>query len=525
MNANIITMDPGHSHAHELGLWRGHIVALDGAAASLPAERVVDLQAATVLPGFIDAHVHLAWTGLRTRSVTVAPCRRVGDVLAVIDQAGRGGRPGEWLDIVGYDQRPLGRHLTAAELDQVSGGRKLFVIHDSGHACVVNSAVLDLLPAGVPHDNGVLTEQHMAAVRALRAPYAVDDLVDAIGTATRTCVTEGVTACAEAGIGAGLISHSPVELVAYQQALEQGRLAIRVQLMVSGDLLRSVGAHPSDDTARGLDLGLRTGFGSDRLSIGALKVFVDGGMMARTAALTSPYRGLGHCGALSCEPEPLARLVADAHRAGWQLAIHAIGDRAVDVALDALEHAQRSRPRPQARHRIEHAGLVRPDQLPRFAQVGAMAVVQPSFLWYLGDDYAAIMGADRAPWLYRGRGFLDHGITLVGSSDRPVTPGPPLRAIQVMVQRATESGLIIGPDEGIGVDDALRCFTVNAAFACHQEDALGSITPGKRADLVVLSDDPRRVNISRIGDIGVVATVVAGQVTHGADIFPDMVRS
>ncbi|MGH3901569.1 MAG: amidohydrolase [Pseudonocardiaceae bacterium] len=525
VNANIITMDPGYPLAHKLGLWNGRIVALDGAAACLPARQEVDLQAATVLPGFIDAHVHLSWTGLRARSVSVAPCRRVADVLAAISQASRDGPRGTWLDVVGYDQRPLGRHLTAAELDPVSAGRKLFVMHDSGHACVVNSAVLDLLPAGVPHDHGVLTEQGMAAVRALRAPYPIDDLVDAIEIAARTCLTEGVTACAEAGIGAGLISHSPVELVAYQHALEQGRLAIRVQLMVAGELLHPVDAHPSDDTARAIDLGLRTGFGSDRLSIGALKVFLDGGMMARTAALSSPYRGLEHCGTLYAEPESLTRLIVDGHRAGWQLAIHAIGDQAVDVALDALAHAQRIRPRPQARHRIEHAGLVRPDQLARFAQTGAMAVVQPSFLWYLGDDYAAIMGADRAPWLYRGRGFLDQGITLVGSSDRPVTPGAPLRAIQVMVQRATESGLIIGPDEGIGVDDALRCFTVNAALACRQEDILGSITPGKHADLVVLSDDPRRVDISKIGDISVVATLVAGEVAHGADILTSTLRT
>jgi predicted amidohydrolase YtcJ len=516
-NANIITMDPGHPLAHDVGLWRGRIVALDGAAASLPARQVIDLEAATVLPGFIDAHVHLSWTGLRSRSVTVASSQCVEDVLAVIGRTARGGRPSSWLDIVGYDQRRLGRHLTATELDTVSADRKLFVMHDSGHACVINSAVLDLLPAGVPHDHGVLTEQGMAAVRALRAPYATDELVDAIEIAARTCLAEGVTACAEAGIGAGLISHSPVELVAYQQALEQNRLAIRVQLMVAGQALHPIGSHPSDDIPRALDLGMRTGFGSDRLSIGALKVFTDGGMMARTAALTSPYCGLDHCGTLYAEPESLTSLIMDGHRAGWQLAIHAIGDRAVDVALDALARAQRVRPRPQARHRIEHAGLVRPDQLTRFAHVAAIAVIQPNFLWYLGDDYAAIMGTDRAPWLYRGRGFLDHGITLVGSSDRPVTPGAPLRAIQVMMQRATESGLIIGPDEGIGVDDALRCFTVNAAFACHQNDVLGSITPGKHADLVVLSDNPRQVDISRIGDIGVVATVVAGEVVHGAD--------
>jgi predicted amidohydrolase YtcJ len=233
-------------------------------------------------------------------------------------------------------------------------------------------------------------------------------------------------------------------------------------------------------------------------------------MMARTAALSSPYEGLDHTGQLQDDPEVLADTIVDGHLAGWQLAVHAIGDRAADVALDALEKAQRLRPRPGARHRIEHAGLIRPDQLPRFARLGVSAVVQPNFLRYFGDDYAAIMGEERAPWLYRGRGFLDHGITLVGSSDRPVTDGSPLRAVQFMVERASESGQVIGPDEGITVEEALRAYTVNGAFACRWEDDAGSLTPGKRADLVVLGDDPRRVDPSRIGGIEVAATYVAG---------------
>jgi predicted amidohydrolase YtcJ len=518
-NATIVTMDPAHPEAHQMGLWRGRVVALDDAAAALPAVRVVDLQGATVLPGFIDAHVHLAWTGLRARSVSVASCLSVEGVLDVIHRAA-GDRPfGSWVDIVGYDQRPLGRHLSATELDAVSPGRKVFVMHDSGHACVVNTAVLNLLPAGVSHDNGVLVEQGMAAVRALRQPYSIDELVDAIEQAAGDCVAEGVTTCAEAGIGAGLISHSPVELAAYQRAVEQDRLPLRVQLMVAVDALHPVGAHSDDDCPRGLDLGIRTGFGGERLSIGALKIFTDGGMMARTAALTRPYCGLDHCGQLYAEPELLTELIVHGHRSGWQLAIHAIGDRAVDVALDALSHAQQVRPRPHTRHRIEHAGLVRPDQLARFARVGAVAVVQPNFLWYLGDDYAAILGEHRAPWLYRGRSFVEHGITLVGSSDRPVTPGAPLRSIQFMVQRATRSGLIIGPHEGVGVDEALRAYTRDAAFACGLEDDLGTVTPGKQADMVILTDDPRRIDSSRIADIGVVATVVAGAVVFGPDLL------
>ncbi|MBH1938646.1 amidohydrolase [Streptomyces sp. AV19] len=519
-NARFLTMDPDHPVAHDLGIWRGRIAGLDEAVTSLPAREVIDLQGATVLPGFVDAHVHLAWTGLKEDTPSIAGLTRIDDVLAVVEQAaGRQGPPGSWVNVVGYDQRALGRHLTAAELDEAGHGRKVYLQHDSGHGCVVNSAVLSLLPAGTPHENGFLAEGAMGAVRALRPPYSQKELARAIGRAARTCLAEGVTACAEAGIGGTLFGHSPVELGAYQLAREDGLLPLRVQLMVSADRLRRVAAHEADGIPRAFGLGLRTGFGDDRLSVGALKVYTDGGMMARTAALGSPYEGLDHAGQLQDDPDVLAETIVDGHLAGWQLAVHAIGDRAADLALDALERAQRLRPRPGARHRIEHAGLIRPDQLPRFARLGVSAVVQPNFLRCFGDDYAAVMGEERAPWLYRGRAFLDHGIPLVGSSDRPVADGSPLRAVQFMVERASGSGRAIGPDEGITVDEALRAYTVAGAFACHWEDGLGSLTPGKLADLVVLGDDPRRVDTSRIGDIEVVATYVDGRdtgfVAHG----------
>ncbi|MFI8362000.1 amidohydrolase [Streptomyces sp. NPDC085612] len=511
-NARFLTMDPDHPVAHELGIWRGRIVGLDDAVAALPAREVVDLQGATVLPGFIDAHVHLAWTGFTQSTPSIAGLTRVDDVLAAVARAvARKNTPGAWVSIVGYDQRALGRHLTAAELDRVAAGHKLYLLHESGHGCVVNTAVLDLLPADLPHENGFLAEAAMGAARALRLPHSQEDLAEAIGRAARTCLAEGITACAEAGIGGTLFGHSPVELGAYQLAREKGLLPLRVQLMVSSDRLRPVAAHEADGIPRALDLGLRTGFGGDWLSVGALKVFTDGGMMARTAALSAPYEGLDHAGQLQDDPEVLTRTIVDGHLAGWQLAVHAIGDRAADVALDALERAQRLRPRPGARHRIEHAGLIRPDQLPRFARLGLSAVVQPNFLRYFGDDYAAIMGPERAPWMYRGRGFLDHGINLVGSSDRPVTDGSPLRAVQFMAERTSTSGSLIGPDEAVTVEEALHAYTVAAAHACNWDAEAGSLTPGKRADLVVLGDDPRRVEVSRIGDIEVVATYVDGR--------------
>jgi predicted amidohydrolase YtcJ len=512
VNANLVTMDPARPTGHELGIWRGRVVGVDEEIAGLPARRELDLRGATVLPGFVDAHVHLAWAGLRESTANVEPCERVDDVLAVIHGAALRRPAGEWVDVVGYDQRPLGRHLTAVELDSVSEGRPVFVVHDSGHACVVNSAVLARLPTGTAHHDGLLAEQGMAAVRHLRQPYPLDELAGAIRAAARTCLSEGVTAAAEAGIGGGLITHTPIELAAHQRAAAP----IRVRLMVSAALLRPSGAHGRDGVARAMDLGIHTGFGGERLSIGALKIFTDGGMMARTAALSSPYLDGSGSGELYAPQEELHALIMDGHRAGWQLAVHAIGDRAVDVALDGIAAAQRAHPRPSARHRIEHAGLVRPEQLARFAALDVAAVVQPNFLWYFGDDYSAVMGAERAGWLYRGQGFLDAGVRLVGSSDRPVTVGAPLRSIQFMVTRRSSTGLPVGPDEAVTVDAALRAFTADAAYACHWEDELGSIAAGRHADLVVLAEDPRAVDPDRIGDIGILATLVAGEVVHGA---------
>lgn len=510
-NANIITMDPARPRGHQLGIWRGLIVGLDDEVAELPARRVLDLGGATLLPGFIDAHVHLMWAGLAARAPSVSPSATVDGILTEVAAAVAVTGPDDWVELSGYDQRPLGRHLTAAELDTVSAGRKVFLGHVSGHGCVVNTAVLDLLPAGSTGNPGFLAEEAMAAARLLRPPRSMVELAAAIEHSARKCRTEGITACAEAGLGSELFAYGPLDAGAFQRAHENGQLPIRTQLMVAADALNPVQAAPHDHTTHAISLGLRTGFGTGRLSLGALKVFTDGGMMARTAALSRPYQGSLDSGQLQRTSRPLEDIIVEGHLAGWQLAVHAIGDRAVDVALDAIARAQRQHPRPHARHRIEHAGLVRPDQLPRFAALGVSAVIQPSFLRHFGDDYAAIMGAERAPWLYRGRGFLDNGVRVVGSSDRPVADGSPLRAIQFMVERSSLSGQIIGPNESVTVDEALRAYTSDAAYACHWEDSAGTISAGKRADLVVLADDPRAVPSSAIGNIAVIGTFLEGE--------------
>jgi len=528
-NANVVTMDPAHPAAGSIGVWNGLVAALDGDTAALPAARVVDAGGATVLPGFIDAHTHLCWAGLEAGATDISGASSIAEALALIGAAAAAAPDGDWVDVAGYDQRALGRHLTAADLDGVGRGRPVYVQHRSGHACVVSSDVLTRLPDGwltpgrggvdVAADGrptGVLAEGAMRPVRDLRVPYALSTIVGAIERTAKVCLAQGVTMCAEAGIGTGLLGHSPVELAAYQAAVDQGRLPVRAQVMVASDALHDVRANAADGLRRGVDLGLRTGLGDSRLSIGALKIYTDGGMMARTAALTEPYLPGSNCGMLQRDATELVEAMVDGHAAGWQLAVHAIGDRALDVALDGIEQAQRARPRPEARHRVEHAGLVRPDQLQRMAALAVTAVIQPTFLYAYGDDYAAILGPERAAFLYRGRSFLDAGVRIAGSSDRPVADGAPLRAIAFMADRRSNSGQVIGTGEELTVIEALEAYTVHAAWACGAERWVGSITPGKHADVVVLAEDPRRVAPARIPEIEVIATLVGGEVLHGA---------
>lgn len=528
-NARIDTGDARRPRAGRLGVFHGRIVGLDEELGTVAARRRVDLGGRFVLPGFIDAHTHLVWQGRALGAVDLSGADSVEAALDTIAAAARASGE-DWIDVTGYDQRRLGRHLSAADLDRAARGRRVYVNHISGHACLVSSAVLAEVPAadwhgaasGVHRDgdgapSGLFFEVDQDIVRRQRLPYAAGELAAALRRAGALCAAQGVTFCAEAGVGAGLVHHSPVEVAAYQSLAGADELAVRVQLMVAGDFLHELGAVAAGDPTVGIDLGLRSGFGGGRLSLGAAKFWLDGGMSARTAALSAPYVGGGGSGALTERLEDYRRLVPAVHGSGWQLALHAIGDAAIDAALELIEDALAAHPHPDARPRIEHCGLVRPDQITRLAAAGAIAVVQPAFLTAFGDDYAAIVGEERAGWLYRGRRLLDAGVTVAGSSDRPVTPGAPLEAIAFFATRAARSGALIGPEEAISVEEALRTYGVGAARACRVEAELGTLAAHRRADLVVLAEDPRRVPAAEIADIPVCATLVGGRPTHDPD--------
>ena len=519
-NARIITMDDARPRASTIGLLHGRVAGLDHEVAGMDAVIMVDAHGATVVPGLHDAHVHTTSFGLSLIMLDLSTTTSMTALLDVVrERAARIG-PGEWLIGSGYGLGlPPGHHPSREELDRAGAGRPVWLTHYSGHSCVLSTAALAAVgidsttaAPGRGHigtddtgrPNGVLEESAMDLVKDHVGPSSIEHLAEAIGAATDVYAAQGVTTFVDAGIGSPGIDHSPAEIAAYQLARQTGRLGARGQLMVHDAVLHDIGAHPDDAIEHTLDLGLRTGFGDDWLQVGAMKIWVDGSSAD---------------GGLDDDPAVLRRSITAGARAGWQVAAHAMGDVALDLTLDALDDATARGPIPgythrPTRHRIEHGGLIRVDQIARLARMGVVVVHQPAFLATFGDMLLALAGPHRAADAFRVRSLLDAGVRVAGSSDRPVAPGAPLSGIQAMTQRRTESGQLFGPEERVDAPIALSAYTRGGAHAAGREWSSGVLSAGFDADLVILGDDPTTVTADRIGGIDVVATVVGGRATH-----------
>ncbi|MFF9118718.1 amidohydrolase [Streptomyces massasporeus] len=532
------TMNPDRPTARAIGLNQGRIIGLDEELAGVRARQTVDLFGACVVPGFNDAHNHMALYGLTRSEIDLSHSRirTLEDLYDAVAERARHMPEDQWLMGFGYDQNRLGGHPHRVVLDQIAPRHRVWLRHVSGHLAVVNSRVLKGIgPSAVERavavrgrivtddggePTGLVEEGAIDLIRALAYPHSTAELTEAVIRASRDYVREGITSSTEAGVGTGWVGHSPIEVAAYQQARAMGALDVRIQLMVAHEALHELDTHATDPPGSRLDLGLHTGFGDEWLRLGAVKIFADGSLSGRTAALSQDYVGTrNQRGELRFEAEELTRRVVWAHATGWQVAVHALGDRAIDVVLDAFEAAQRAYPRTDARPRIEHCGLTRPDQLARLRALGVIPVPQAVFVERSGSAVVAAVGRERAGWAHRHRTFLDAGLTVPGSSDRPFASGAPLRGIHAMVNRTTDTGDVLGKGEVISPWEALYAYTLGSARAGFDEGAKGSIEPGKLADLAVLERDPTIVPPDTIKDISVLATLVGGRFVYDAAGF------
>ena len=523
-NARIRTLDTDRPHAQSFGVLHGRIVGFDEQLHGTRARHTIDLGGAPVLPGFHDAHFHTKLTGARLASLRLRP-----DSVSTLDElygavrTFAAERPeGAYVIGAGYDQNVLGGHPSAEALDLVAGGRPVILEHVSGHMLVMNTEaftragypgrrdVPDIVGGHVARDHlgvatGLLQENAMELGTALTVPETAEDIQHHLALASSYASRNGLTSLTEPGGGAPFGE--------YLTAIERGTMQQRLTVMPWAEQLHDLRLIRDDLPHFGFDEGIRTGFGDDRLRLGPVKFMSDGSLIGKSAAMTCCYHGEpDNLGFMRWEPDVLRERVLAAHHAGWNVAIHAIGDAAVDHSLTAIEHAQSMSPRAGARHRIEHFAVASDEQVARAARLGVIAVPQGRFISEFGDGMAAALGPERTRLCYRMRSLIDAGMVLPGSTDSPVSDGEPLMSMHDMVNRTTQTGAEFTPSERITVEQAVRAYTYGSAYAVRQEQHLGSLTVGKLADAVVLSDDLFEIAPDRIRTVTVGATLVGGEV-------------
>lgn len=538
-NAEILTGDPARPKASRIGIWQGLIVGVDeqldhllqGPDAVTPAQ-VFDANGACIVPGFNDAHAHSVWFGQTLIEIDLAEATTPDDVYAAIARRITEFGPNEWIICSNFNPLQLTGSVDRDRLDDVALGRPVLIKHRSGHAYTVNGIALaqagiEDFPTAQPEGGeivtdtdgratGLLDENAMRAVQDLLQPEALEPVTTALGAASEHYVSEGLTSVTDAGIAGGWIGHTPREFAAYQDAVDRGTLKHRAQTMITLDALHELSGHAEDPTGRGLDTGIRSGVGNERLQIGPVKVFTDGSLLGATAAMTEEY---AHCqhnhGYMQGDPEAMRDAVIEAAGAGWALALHAIGDAAIDFAIETIGQARQLHGPGPLPDRIEHGGVVRDDQIKLMAAQDIVLVPQPYFISVFGEGMLHNLGPERATLSYPARRLLDAGMILPGSSDRPVAHGAPLAVIQAFAQRLTEAGNPYGINDRISVAEALHAYTVGSARATGWGDKKGTLASGYFADLVVLGAHPLTVNVTEVAHIPIVATMVGGVIEYG----------
>lgn len=528
----VLTVDADDTVAEAVATAGDRIVAVgsvDELRTAAPGAQVVEVSGATIVPGLHDPHVHPLHIWEEYLNATVLRPPPLGDVTSFATMLERlqervdATPPGDWVIGSRYDELTFTddpRVPTRHDLDRLSSRHPILLVHRSGHTNVVNSVALEL--AGLTRDTpdpsggvigrdadgvptGVLEYQSALSLVRRHMPHPTPEQLDeTMAAAGRLLLAAGVTAVHDAA----MIRRSEVE--AYRRAIDGGIWPIRTTIM-------PFHAVAFDRPGRaGLDLDdLSDGW----LRRGPVKFLADGSVPGRTGWLKeAPYLGQCGCGAAyggpAMEPEAFIDTVRRVHRSGGQVAVHAGGDGAIDLVLEAVAAAQADEPRPDARHRIEHCHVVRPDQLDRIAELGITISFFVSHTYFWGDRYIdSVLGPERAARIDPVREALDRGIRCSLHSDAPHVPAEPITSMAHAVHRMTYGGRPIGPENEITAAEALRCVTVDAAYQAFDDDRLGSIEPGKLADLTMLSHNPLEIDPARLREL-VVERVVTGGATR-----------
>jgi len=501
-NANILTMNADCQKARMVAVRNGKIMTVSEKAEikgiAGTQTKIIDCLGKTIIPGFNDAHCHIFGFAESFHTLDLRPGKihSIQDIQARISELALTSPPGKWIRGRGYNDFYLAekRHPNLRDLDQATKNHPVKLTHRSGHAHVLNSLALTLTgitkesaePPGGMIDRDLETGEPTGILYGMSEylagvipPLGKAEMEQGIKSANETLISLGITSVQDASI------HNNIQR--WQELRdwkEQGHLKPRVNMMLGIKALRE---------AR--EQGFSPKTGDEQLRLGAIKMILN--------------QTRGHLNPPGTE---LRQMVLDAHQAGFQVALHAVEENTISAGLLALEYAQYVYPHPWRKHRIEHCSICTPEMSERLAKLQVIVVTQPAFIYYSGERYLKTVPPQQLEHLYPFGTLIRAGLTVAASSDCPVVPPNPLIGIYAATSRTAESGQKLLPEQAISPLQSLWAYTAGGAYASQEERSKGTITPGKLADLVVLSKDPTQIPISEIKQIQVEMTIIHGQI-------------
>ncbi|MDQ0160564.1 amidohydrolase [Alkalibacillus salilacus] len=488
----------------------------------------VDLDQATMIPGFIDTHNHILMYAKTKEQIdcNVPPNEAVSDVLNAISEQTNKVESGSWIEGFGYDDTMIAekRHLNRKELDDVAPHHPLYIRHISGHLAYVNSKAIEMaglddyvedFPGGHfgrnedGNLNGVLYEPGAMQPFLDSLPKkSTDELVQILKRASDEYLTKGITTNSDAAI------FNMEELDVHLRAAKERANPIKTRVMMMHYLVEE-GAPFGNYTPEELNRYLLDE--SDGLvSLDSIKMFQDGSIQGMTGALREPYyNDPTVMGEFIHEEEDFKQEVLHFHKRGFRITTHGNGDRAIRSIIDAYEYALNEYPRQDHRHRIEHVQTALPEDLERMKRLGIAASFFINHVYYWGDRHRDIfLGPERAERINPLKEASDNGLLYTLHSDCPITPISPIFSIWAAVNRLTRNGYVLGNEQKIDLDTAIRTMTIEGAKLNFEEGLTGSIEEGKQADLITLSHNPYEVDLQDLKDIKVAQTIIDGKVVY-----------
>jgi predicted amidohydrolase YtcJ len=519
-NANILTINSREPRAQAIAIAGERILAVgtNDKVRSLATSRTkqLNVEGKTIVPGFIDAHTHPAYSGRYHLRAVDCDLRSIADILSALRERAKKTRAGEWVLGFKYDDTKTSerRFLNRADLDAASVEHPILITHRGGHTAYVNSMAMKV--AGIAENaedpKGGKFERDPASgkLTGRLLETATEPFWRVIPfTFTREENREGVKLISQMMSRAGVTSvtdayGSPDDLLAYQDAHNAGELAFRVYCMIG-----------SSEIDKMIQAGIRTGFGDEWVRVGGMKMTCDGSISERTARLSKPYVGRPNdFGIIVTPEEELYANALKAHRAGWQIGIHANGDVGIDITLRVYERLQKEHPLKDPRFRIEHCTVINQDLIRRMKALNVIPNPFSTYVYYHGEKMKEY-GPERLEQMFAVRSFLDAGLHVTQTSDYPPGPYEPMMALQSSVTRRDINGNIWGASQKISVEEALRVGTMHGAYASFEEHQKGSLEAGKLADLVVLGQDPLQTSHSKLIEIPVERTMIGGRWVFG----------